>query len=55
MSKAATVTVMLKGGKTMHGSLLGKTQTHVVVGRGDKMEVLPAEQVESIQYGAKKE
>ncbi len=53
LSNAGTVTVTLKGGKTIHGSLFGKTLTHVAVGKGTTLEIFPAEQVESIQQSAR--
>jgi hypothetical protein len=53
LSNAGTVTVTLKGGKTIHGSLLGRTRSHVAIGKGTKLEIFPAEQVESIQQSAK--
>ena len=52
MAAAGTVTVTLKGGKTIHGSLFGRTLSHVAVGKGTTLEIYPAAQVESIQQSA---
>ena len=55
MAAAGPVTVMLKGGRSIHGRLLGRTKSHVSILKGDIVEVLPADQVESIQQAPEDE
>ncbi|MFC1671978.1 hypothetical protein ACFL01_02460 [Planctomycetota bacterium] len=55
MAAADSVTVTIKGGRSMHGKLLGRTRTHVAIAKGDTIELLPADHVESIQQAPKDE
>ena len=55
MAMADSVTVSLKGGRSLHGKLLGRTRAYVAISKGDTIEIFPVDEVESIQHAPEDE